>query len=288
MRTNITHVKSISWLPKDPLNLEEGPITGEKVYAVKSWGAKSDKGKLAAMRELASTYGHDPRMRWFTVNSVLRPAGVDFRDYPRVAAALLAWVQTRIYYTNEPGEQIQAPWWTLKYKTGDCDDMAVLLAAMAESVRLPWRFVLAGRDRKGRSVRMHEGGKYVRAQFHHIYLDLGWPPFKPTTWAAAEPTIKGAPLGFDVVQQEAQLPEMMGAHAGRPQPQRATGTSAPMRRVGARMAGYGAADGVDGRTSGVAYQFPQITPPVWKEIGLGVLQGVVTALVIEYVLRRRK
>ena len=37
------------------------------------------------------------------------------------------------------------------------------------------------------------------AQFSHIYVVLGWPPFKPQAWASAETTISGAPLGYDVV-----------------------------------------------------------------------------------------
>jgi hypothetical protein len=185
-----------------------------RLFGVPGFHRWSDRKKVRKLREMAEAYGNDPRMRFFTVNSVLRPAGAtDFRNYRQVAETLLKAVQDAgtlgIMYTNEPNEQLQSPWWTLKVRTGDCDDMSLLLAAMAHSVRLPWRFVLAGTARGGRA-RWAEGGRMPRGfRASHIYLDLGWPPFsegkkdahgRPVTqWAPAEPTLRGLPLGHDVV-----------------------------------------------------------------------------------------
>ena len=188
-----------------------------KLYQVRGWNRWSDRKKVRKLRGMAEAYGNDPRMRFFTVNSVLRPAGAtNFRDYARVAQALLSAVQDAgsmgIMYTNEPNEQLQSPWWTLKVRTGDCDDLAILLASMAQSVRLPWRFVLGGKCKTGRA-RWAEGDRRMPRGFKasHIYLDLGWPPFSEkrrhpngrpmTTWAAAEPTLRGVPLGYDVMIQ---------------------------------------------------------------------------------------
>jgi len=265
-------VKTVSWLPSRPLALEEGPITESNVYSHGTWWRWNDTSKLRALRELSTEYGRDPRMRWFTVNTVLRPSGVnDFRNYDRTAAALLGWVQRNIYYTNEPGEQIQAPWWTIKYRTGDCDDMAVLLASMAESVRIPWRFALAGKDPKGRPVRYIEGGDKPPhgSQFFHIYLYLGWPPFKPTTWVAAEPTVK-VPLGHDVVEEQAAkgpgaapLPELAGMQAG---------------------------TDVYGRPL-INFDSPEQKRTLVREVAIGVaigtLQAVLTALILKRVMRRK-
>lgn len=266
-------VKTISWLPNSPLRLEEGPIVEAKIYAHKGWAGMRDSSKMRALRELAVTYGNDPRMRWFTA-SVLRRAHVDFRDYERVAATLLAWVQNNITYTNEPGEQIQAPWWTMRYLTGDCDDMAILLASMAQSVRLPWKFALGGRDRKGNAVRYIDGDKEPRGvNYSHIYLYLGWPPFKPTQWAAAEPTLRGAPLGYDVVLQGAG--QMGQGNQGRShQMPELSGTSA-----------YG----------GGIQLFPQVDRKTRGElvrdliigIGVGVVTSVATTFVVEYIRERR-
>lgn len=269
-RAYVRQVKTVSWTPPNPLRLEEGPITDDRVYAVRSWNRWGDRQKIRALREMAVRYGRDPRMRFFVVNSVLRPAGVDFRDGQRVAATLLQWVQTHIYYANESGEQIAAPWWTIKYGTGDCDDMALLLASMAESVHLPWRLALAGRDRQGRPVRYIEGHppRAARAgRFYHIYVYLGWPPFRPQQWAAAEPTIKDAPLGFDVVDQSAagtgpQLPELAGYDPG----------------YGAQAQPIEEERGLIGRI---------LANVEWEVIVAGVIEAVLTGLIL-YRLTRGK
>jgi len=169
-----------------------------KVFHVRAWARMGDRQRVRVLRDLAERYGGDPNMRWFTANTVLRDRAAS-RDYAAQAAAMLAWVQTNIYYTNEPGEQIQSPWRTLDVKTGDCDDMALLLAAMAESIALPWKFALAGR-RGNKSVRWIEGERFPGGvRWSHIYVVLGWPPFAPKQWASAEPTVAGLPLGHDVV-----------------------------------------------------------------------------------------
>ena len=234
-----------SWLPTRPLALPEGPedldtlmgIGGlgspsgnpmksnpqfrGRVYHVAAWRGMDDKRRLKMLAKMAREYGTDPRLRIFVANKVLVPAGVEPRNYRGQAAAMLRWVQENIYYTNEPGEQIQSPWWTLKVRTGDCDDLSVLLAAMAHSIGLHWRFVLAGRDPStGERVRWTPGQRKPRGvRFYHIYLDLGWPPLiKPNSWAAAEPTIKNVPLGYDVVNRgvpgEVSLPELSGPDLG--------------------------------------------------------------------------
>lgn len=210
---------------------------GGRVYGIRGWSGWSHQKRAAKIRDLAEAYGRDPRMRWFVVHHVLKPAGVvDFRDYPRTAQALLSWVQPGgpggLYYTNESDEQLQSPWWTLKVKTGDCDDYAILLGAMAHSVRLPWRIVLAGQSRKGVerwNEEFRPNGKPYQPRIpgngwspSHIYVDLGWPPFtegkkdplgRPlTTWVAAEPTMR-LPLGLDPVrrmQQRAALAKLTG------------------------------------------------------------------------------
>jgi hypothetical protein len=217
-----------SWLPEKPSDFMQGESRGTgAIWHVAGWGGFSDRKKLRLLRDLAQRYGGDPHMRWHTVN-VLRAAGVEPRDHKGQAAAILRYAQS-LYYTNEPGEQIQTPWRTIAVGTGDCDDLAVLIAAMAESIRLPWRYVLAGRSMTGKTIRTSEHDYFpIGAQYSHIYCDLGWPPFSEgktvrdavtrkvrsaTTWASAEPTIRGVPLGYDAVTHgvpSRALPELAG------------------------------------------------------------------------------
>ena len=157
--------------------------------------------------------GRDPRIATLAVQ-ILRANGVKPREYRKQAAALLKFVQTRIFYVNEPGERLQDPTYTLRVGYGDCDDMAILLAALCESLRLPWKFVISGREGSGRLIRWVEGTPYRHANWAHIYLAIGDRPFTPKRWFFAEPTLPNVALGWDVVQASkggtAPIPELAG------------------------------------------------------------------------------
>lgn len=162
----------------------------------------------------------------------------------------------------------------------NCDDMGLLLASLAESLALGWRFALGGRDRAGRPVRWIEGQPWpAGATITHIYVFLGWPALTPTTWAAAEPTIRGLPLGHDVVTQG--VPD--GMRGG-----------SDLR--GGRMAGWGAlpAWGTDvvevPVSTGVLDKLPAPVRTVaraidWPGLLNTVIGGTLTALVVTYAVK---
>ncbi len=196
-----------------PVDLDKGP----KVHHLPAWKNRDDPTRVAALRKIAMQGGRDPRIATIAVE-VIRGSGVQPRDYQKQAAALLSWVQSQIYYVNEPGERLQDPVYTLRVRYGDCDDMAILLASFYESMRLPWRFVLSGRQGK-KTIRWIEGTPKKQAKWSHIYVIVGWPPYTPKKWKYAEPTLRGVPLGWDVVgSYEANgkvvLPELAGPDMG--------------------------------------------------------------------------
>jgi len=187
-------------------------LDAAQTYHLPQWSDMGDPKRIAALRKIALEAGRDPRIATVAVG-VLRAAGVKPRDYRGQAASLLKFVQTRIYYVNEPGERLQDPAYTLRVGYGDCDDMALLLAALCESLRLPWKFVISGRS-GDRIVRWVEGSPYSPAKWAHIYLAIGNKPFAPTRWWFAEPTLRSVPLGWDVVAASRggtqPLPELAG------------------------------------------------------------------------------
>lgn len=308
------------------------PLAGEKydqgrIYHVKAWHTWSDRRKVMTMRRMVEDYGADPRMRWFTAQ-VLERSGAAPRDYAAQAAALLRFVQNEIYYTNEPNEQIQSPWRTLKQRNGDCDDCSVLLASMAESIALPWRFALGGhrkinpkRDKRlaplvarweqelrspredvrtvaranlekaaNQRVRWIEGQPWPSgARFSHIYVMLGNQPFSPTAWAAAEPTVRGLPLGHDVVLHG--LPD--GARGGKDLGSWGGGDDTlrlPVKRF-AGPDGFGAPTVIDAvgevADAGESWwqQGESLGRAVWRNVdkpGLinSMVQGVMTAIAV--------
>jgi hypothetical protein len=196
-----------------PVPPEARPVALDtpKVHHVPAWAGFSDPQRLSFLRKIVDHAGRDPRIATLTVK-ILREASVEPRQYKSQAAAILKWVQNNIYYVNEPGERLQDPLYTLRVGYGDCDDLAILLASMFESVRMSWKFVLSGVDKRtGEKVRYIEGNgaPSPTAQWSHIYVMVGWPPFRPTKWEYAEPTLKRAPLGWDVVGFGSKGPMIM-------------------------------------------------------------------------------
>ena len=201
---------------------------------------------------------------------VLRPARVAVRDYDGQVAAILAWVHRHIYYTNEAGEQIQTPDWTVKVGNGDCDDLAVLTATLAESIGLKTRFVLGGRL-QGRAIRYVEGSKVPQgAQFEHIYLEIGTPALQPNRWTVVEPTVPGVKPGYDVITRGMPV----AAHRGGP----------PVARLGAAS---NAATTYDEPEPGSIWD--RLDPvSLLPEVITGVVVAMATGFVLDVLARRRK
>ena len=200
----------ISKLPARVTTIAE--YAGTKVHHLPDWGGYDDPKKLAVIRQIAQSRGRDPRIAKQAVE-ILRQYKVPPREYSKQAAALLKWVQTpkNVYYVNEPGERLQDPIYTLKIKMGDCDDLAILLCSFFESIMLPWKLVISGRDKATKQkVRFIEGGVYPKnVDWTHIYCMVGTPPFGPKVWYYCEPTVRGVPLGWDVVDGDpGYIPEM--------------------------------------------------------------------------------
>lgn len=192
-------------------HLKYGPALpgGRKVYQLPDWKSMSDGKKVAYIRSLIFKFGRDPRIRNKAVE-IYRQYQVEPRDYEGQAKALLHWVQTNIYYLNEPSELLMSPLYVLnpKVMNGDCDDVAILLGSLAVASRLGVKVVLSGKSRRtGQMVRWVEGTPEPRGvKWGHIYVMVGWPAFRPTKWKAMEGTLKGAPLGWDVTRAHLYRP----------------------------------------------------------------------------------
>lgn len=298
------------WLPQNqrPPDFMRGESRGTgEVWHVPGWTRWSDNKRLRHLRGIVNQYGHDPHMRWYTVR-VLEAAGAAPRDYRAQAAAILRHVQTIVYYSNEKGEQLQSPWRTIAVRTGDCDDSAVLVATMADSIRLPWRLVLGGNKRRW------FGGSYpVRgvendlpaANYAHIYVDLGWPPFSEgkrlpdgspaTTWMAAEPTVRGAPLGYDVIKHgppkagpngTAILPELAGwgsvQWGGASATRRYAGEEELVPAAPPNPSPVGITTSAPGSTP-VSRMLARVR---WDLLVLGVVQATISGLLIQALMKR--
>lgn len=173
----------------------DSPMAG-RLFTVPGWSKWNMKQRLAFMRAFVEDKARDPMIAEKS-EEIIRAAGVREGDYKGEWAALLKWVQRNVRFKAEPEEQLQSPQYTLTQMYADCDDKALLLAALGHARRLPYRFTLSGRDDGNRRVRWVEGhGDPPTASWSHIYLHSRWPPFRPTHGAFAEPTLD-VPLGWD-------------------------------------------------------------------------------------------
>ena len=201
-----------------PARLNALDLAGTEVHHLPDWKGYEDPKRLEIIRKIAMMRGRDPRIASLAVD-IIRKAKAKPRQYKEQAAALLAWVQDpkNIFYINEPGERLQDPIFTIKQGWGDCDDQVLVLTALFESIRLPWKLVLGG-SCNGKKVRHIEGTPFAKGcKWSHIYCMVGTPPFNPTRWYYCETTIQGVPLGWDVVSgHKSYLPEMDGGPRGKP------------------------------------------------------------------------
>lgn len=182
----------------EPVQYEgDSPLAG-RVSRVVDWDKWSMQQRIAFLRSFVEDTARDPMIAQKAV-SIIRQAGVQHRDYRAEWAALLKWVQQNVRFMAEPAERLQSPQYTLStLGPADCDDMAILLAALGHSIRLPFRFVLSGRDARRNRHRWVEGvGRPPRGvNWTHIFVQAQWPPFRPTAAAWAEPTLD-VELGWD-------------------------------------------------------------------------------------------
>lgn len=213
-------VSTLSRLPVEqlPARLNALDLAGTEVHHLPDWKGYEDPKRLAIIRHIAMMRGRDPRIASLAVD-IIKKSKAKPREYKKQAAALLKWVQDpkNIYYVNEPGERLQDPIFTIKQGWGDCDDQILVLTALFESVRLPWKLVLGGTC-NGKKVRHIEGKAFPKGcKWAHIYCMVGTPPFNPTRWYYCETTVQGVPLGWDVISgHKSYLPEMDSAPRGKP------------------------------------------------------------------------
>lgn len=87
---------------------------------------------------------YDQRLRELIEREIV--ADLFPHDYLSEYAAILNWVRTNIRYSRDPRtiEQVKTPAVVVETRTGDCDDMSVLLGTLAGSMGAPVRLVAAG------------------------------------------------------------------------------------------------------------------------------------------------
>lgn len=138
-------------------------------------GLDDHKKKVPFMKRLILQGANDPLVREVAVKQCVDSARP--RDYRAQAECLFRFVQNG-YYINESHETLQTARYTIEHgMAGDCDDLAIVLGALLESIMIPVKIEVIGWTQKG------------VFEYRHVYLRVGLPPRAPTAWIAADPTI---------------------------------------------------------------------------------------------------
>ncbi len=139
---------------------------------------------LRLMRRMVNDYKTDAGIRQAALNvTFMTPA----QDEASEVEALYCFVRDHIRYTKDVHgvETLATPDKTMAMRVGDCDDQAVLLASLLESVGYPTRFVIEGYT---------DGGTW-----EHVYLETclcgQWVALDPTEqvamgWQPPQPVIR--------------------------------------------------------------------------------------------------
>ena len=145
------------------------PIEAQSTLSAIPEGAAGVRATLDAMIRAANSASITLQIRDLA-ESIIQ--AVPDKDYAGQINAIQRWVKTHIRYVRDPvhAEMLKTPHALLESPYGDCDDQATLVAALAQAIGFPARFIAIG---------MHDP-----CIFEHVYAEvrLG------TVWVSVETT----------------------------------------------------------------------------------------------------
>jgi len=131
-------------------------------------GRAGVKETLKIMSTIVKKFARDPQIRNLAISIT---SNLDNKDFSGEVREIFNYVQTNIRYVGDvlDVETLQTPDVTLANQAGDCDDMAMLIAALLESINHPTRFRAVG---------------FAPGELSHVYVEtlLG------TTWVPLDAT----------------------------------------------------------------------------------------------------
>lgn len=118
------------------------------------------------------------------------------RDWNAEVAAIFHWVQQNVRYTRDPSgiELFRTPRAVLSDGIGDCDDMAIMLAALLMAAGYRCRFRVVG---------------FTEGSYEHVYVAAGIPPGEPNEepekWLPLDPSQPNEP-GWEIERSKIAVP----------------------------------------------------------------------------------
>lgn len=129
------------WVDSRPISGITSAPTVARLQGI-SDGPLGAQQTLVAMRALVNEAVREPAQQVReTALNIIGNAG-----YVGQVRSMQSWVQHNIRYIQDPQsvELVQTPQKTLQWRAGDCDDQAVLIAALLDSIGHPVQFMAMG------------------------------------------------------------------------------------------------------------------------------------------------
>lgn len=157
------------------------PTRPKSTLALIPSGRAGTDRTLAEMVRLARHWKKDAGI-WKLSRQILRGTPANYRAE---IARIFSWVKDNIRYTGDVRdvETLATPEATLEVRAGDCDDMAVLLASLLESVNHPTRFIALAFDNDAFSHVLTEtrvGERWIALDPTVANATMGWKPINAT------------------------------------------------------------------------------------------------------------
>jgi len=145
-------------------------------------GARGTRATLRIMSRLVKHYKKNMQIRSLALALVADVPG--HKNWTAQIKAIHAFVRDSIQYVRDVRgvETIATPIKTLEFRQGDCDDQAVLLASLLESIGHPTRFVAIKQTTFGPFVHVYTETK-IGNKWYPLETTEKFPPGKPMNFA---------------------------------------------------------------------------------------------------------
>jgi len=166
-------------------------VTRDTAYGsvrMQTYKIKDLDDRIAHLRKLVEQGKRDPAVYVFAREAVNKRCGdkwcVPEKDNAAEARALFKAVRDRVRYTSDIAgiDSYQRPAHTLKFRSGDCDDVSILACSAAATLGLPCRFKV---------IRTKDSDTW-----NHVYAQIGFPRRSPTKWVSFDASVN-MPFGWE-------------------------------------------------------------------------------------------
>ena len=158
-----------------------------KIYRVQISGSGQEKiNDLSKIMARLAWEGKRNRFVRLKALEVVKKSGVKPHDWVNEAKAIMSWIQHNVPYFLDPKgvEYFQTPERTLIDRAGDCDDLAILYAAMMGSIGHRSAFILTDPTVRGQISHAMGAVNFAgrKTPYGNKWVSVELTDFKPFGW----------------------------------------------------------------------------------------------------------